>query len=177
MAINNKPIFTGTPQINWCINASSSSTGITSASDSLYGLALNATGSVIQSGSNGWFTNAGAPGSATVNAYVAFIADATNGGYVQKIRFKAVGTTTTTVARVFINNGSVHTTAFNNTLFDEITLTGVSASLTAANTVYELPLNFALPPGYRVIVTLGTASTTNNGWDISCIGGSYTALP
>ena len=46
-------------------------------------------------------------------SYLAFTADATNGGYVQKMRFRAVTGTgnnnIATVARVWINNGSATT--------------------------------------------------------------------
>ena len=35
-------------------------------------------------------------------------ADATNGGYIQRIRFKALGTNVATVARVFLNPGTAH---------------------------------------------------------------------
>lgn len=34
-----------------------------------------------------------------------FASDATNGGYIQRLRFKALGTNTQTVARIYINNG------------------------------------------------------------------------
>lgn len=101
-----------------------------------------------------------------------FTADVTNGGFVQRIRFRTVGTNASaTVARVFINNGSTNATAGNNILFDEITLPATTVSETAAQAVYELPLNFALPPGYRLNVTVGT--TIAAGYFVSVIGGKY----
>ena len=39
-----------------------------------------------------------------------FTADATNGGYVQKLVARALGTNVATVLRVFVNNGSASTT-------------------------------------------------------------------
>ena len=39
-----------------------------------------------------------------------FTSDATNGGFVQRIRFRSAGTNIATVARVFINNGSANST-------------------------------------------------------------------
>ncbi len=105
--------------------------------------------------------------------YLAFTADATNGGYVQRIRFRTLGTNSAaTVARVWINNGGVNTTAANNTLFDEITLPSTTAIQTAAQANYELPLNFALPSTDRIYVTLGTAPNTA-GWQATVIGGKY----
>lgn len=100
-----------------------------------------------------------------------FTADATNGGFVQRIRFRAAGTNIATVARVFINNGSANTTPANNILYDEITLAATTLSEVAALAVYELPLNFALPPGYKLNVTLGT--TVAAGYYVSVIGGKY----
>jgi hypothetical protein len=105
--------------------------------------------------------------------YLAFTADATNGGFVQRIRFRALGTNSNaTVARVWINNGGTTSTAANNTLFDEITLTATTNSETSALATFELPLNFALPPTDRLYVTLGTAPTSA-GWQATVIGGKY----
>ena len=100
-----------------------------------------------------------------------FTADATNGGFVQRIRFRAAGTNIATVARVFINNGSVNSTPANNILYDEITLPASTLSEVAALPVNELPLNFALPAGYKLNITLGT--TIAAGYYVSVIGGKY----
>lgn len=105
--------------------------------------------------------------------YLVFTADATNGGYVQKIRFRAIpgGNNVATVARVWINNGSTTGTAANNILYDELTLAATTANAAAAIQNYELPLGFALPAGYRIYVTLGTGVAT--GYASSIIGGKY----
>ena len=95
----------------------------------------------------------------------------TNGSYVQKIRFRHVGTNVATVVRVWLNNGGATTTALNNSLFDEITIAANTVSQTAASTNYELPLNFALPPSYRIYVTTGTVLAA--GLDVTVIGGDY----
>lgn len=99
-----------------------------------------------------------------------FTADV-DGAFVQRIRFRAAGTNIATVARVFINNGSTNATAANNILYDEITLAATTLSEVAALPVYELPLNFALPAGYKLNVTLGT--TVAAGYYVSVIGGKY----
>jgi hypothetical protein len=105
--------------------------------------------------------------------YLAFTADATNGGYVQRIRFRTLGSNSNaTVARIWVNNGATTSTGTNNTLFDEITLPTTTVSQVAGQANYELPLNFALPAGYRIYVTLGTAPTSA-GWDAIVIGGKY----
>ena len=97
-----------------------------------------------------------------------------SGSFVQRVRFKASGSTTATVARVFINNGQATGSAANNVLFDEITLPLTSATQTAATAVYEIPMNIALPAGYRILTTLATAQSAGGGWYASAVGGSYT---
>jgi len=96
-----------------------------------------------------------------------------SGGFIQRIRFKASGSATATVGRVFINNGQSTGSAANNVLFDEITLAATTATQTAATAVYELPLNIALPAGYRILTTLGTVQSAGGGWYATVVGGSY----
>ena len=107
----------------------------------------------------------------TGTVLTAFTADATNGGFVQRIRFRAAGTNIATVARIFINNVSSNATPSNNILYDEITLAATTLSETSALAVYELPLNFALPAGYKLNVTIGT--TVAAGYYVSTIAGKY----
>lgn len=111
-----------------------------------------------------------ASGSGVVTVFTASL----SGSFVQRVRFKASGSTSATVARVYINNGGAITTLTNNVLFDEITLAAVTpATSTAATTTYELPMNVALPANYRILATIGVAQTTG-GWYVSAVGGSYT---
>lgn len=105
------------------------------------------------------------------NAQLAFTADATNGGFIQKLRFKSIGTNVVTVARIFINNGATNGTAANNYFFGEITLPATSAIATASTMDVEYPLSLALPAGYRVYVLLAT--TVAAGWIVGGIGGKY----
>jgi hypothetical protein len=94
-----------------------------------------------------------------------------NGSYVQRVRFRPSGTSVQTVARLFINNGSTNATAANNILFDEITLSAITLSETAAQPSFEIPMNFAIPAGYVLNITIGT--TVAAGWYVSAIGGDY----
>ena len=103
--------------------------------------------------------------------YPIFTADTTNGGYVQRVRFRPLGTNAATVARVWINNGGDTTNEVNNSLWDEIAIALTTVSQTAAQATYELPLNFPLPAGYRLYVTLGTL--VNTGFNVTVIGGKY----
>lgn len=214
----------------------------------------------------------------SVNVIPVFTADTTNGGFVQRIRFKAVGSTTNaTVARIWINEGILNQasplttpaaptatpsgsgsslyggtfygkvqaidqwggwstvgaessavtvttgqnipwqwTAVNNAVsyrlfvgpassgeygyfntttnsytqttiptqlgnpldfastnlfYGEISLPIVTAVANAATPDIEYPMNIALPPGYRIMVGLGTTVTA--GWHVSVIGGKY----
>lgn len=111
-------------------------------------------------------------GTAAANTLV-FTADATNGGYVQRLRFKATGTNTATVARVYINNGSTNGTAANNRFYGEVSLPAITATSTSATVDIDYPLNIALPPGYRIYVGLASNTATFTGWYVTVIAGAY----
>jgi hypothetical protein len=102
---------------------------------------------------------------------VVFAADATNGSFLQKLKIRPKGTNVASVMRVFLNNGGVSTTATNNTLFDEISLPATTNTEVAALAGFEYPVNLALPAGYRVHVTLGTAVA--GGYAVTGVGGDY----
>lgn len=107
------------------------------------------------------------------NNVVAFTANATNGGFIQRIRFKAVGTNAVSVARIYINNGSVNTTATNNTFYGELSLPATTASTTAGTVDIDYPMNFALPAGYRIVIGISAAATLASGWVPTVIAGAY----
>lgn len=107
------------------------------------------------------------------NNQVVFTADATNGGFVQRLRFKAKGTNTVSVARIYINNGSTNSTASNNTFYGEISLPATTATTTAATQDVDYPLAMALPPGYRIVVGVSAASALATGWVVTTIAGAY----
>lgn len=104
--------------------------------------------------------------------YKLFTAGA-NGSYIQKIRFRPVGSPAATVCRIFISS-STTTNATNTWLYDEITLPAVTLSQTAASSVFELPLNFALNASYLLYVTFGTSTgASGTGYSVVCIAGDY----
>ena len=94
-----------------------------------------------------------------------------NGSYVSQLIVRPVGTNAQTVLRVFINNGSTNATQANNCLFTEITLPPNTASANSGLQGTSIPLNFALPAGYKVNVTLGTAVSA--GYRVMAQGGDY----
>jgi hypothetical protein len=100
-----------------------------------------------------------------------FTADATNGSYVQRIRFKAGGTNVASVARIYINNGSSPGTATNNTFYGEVSLPATTATAAASTIEIDYPLDFVLPAGFRLYFGLGTAVAA--GWVATVIGGNY----
>jgi hypothetical protein len=68
-------------------------------------------------------------------------------------------------------NASAGDISNNNELIGELSLPIVTGTATAATIDIDYPLNFALPPGYRIIV--GLATTVTAGWMATCIGGDY----
>ena len=111
------------------------------------------------------YTGAGA------NNSLIFTADATNGSFVQRIRFKAGGTNVASVARIFINNGSANTTAANNVFYGEVSFPAITAIATASTADIDYQMNFALPAGFRLYFGLGTAVAA--GWVATVIAGNY----
>jgi hypothetical protein len=95
-----------------------------------------------------------------------------DGAFVQRLLARSLGTNVATVLRVFLNNGGANTTAANNVLIHEMTLPATTLSEVAAQPPYELALNFPVPPGYKLLCTLGTAVAA--GYAVTVLGGSYT---
>ncbi len=106
----------------------------------------------------------------SVNNVLVFTAGA-NGSFVQRLRFKAIGSNAATVARIYLNNGSVHTTAANNSFYGEISLPLTTASTTAATIDIDYPMNFALNATFAIYVGLG--ATVSAGWVCVAIAGDY----
>jgi len=145
MPANTSPIFTVTPDVQ--------------------SVAQNNSGLVV-----GPTANTALDGSGTL--YKLFTAGA-NGSYVQKIRFRPVGSPAATVCRVFVSS-STTTSATNTWLYDEITLPATTLSQTAASSVFELPLNFALNANYLLYVTFGTSTgSAGTGYSVVCVAGDY----
>lgn len=103
-----------------------------------------------------------------------FTADTTNGSFLRSIMVKVGGATaaatSAAVLRLFINNGAVTTTNTNNVLWKELTLPVVTPSATAPTPDYEIPANFLLPAGQRIIALISATQTTA-GYVVFGIGG------
>jgi hypothetical protein len=98
-----------------------------------------------------------------------------NGAKIDEIKCKSLGTNVKTVLRIFINNGSVTTTAINNTLYAEVDLPATTANdsnaITTELIVLEPLTNLVLSPSYKLYVCVGT--TVAAGWQITAIGNDY----
>jgi hypothetical protein len=100
-----------------------------------------------------------------------FTADTTNGGYVNKVIAMPLGTNVATVLRIFLNNGSSTSTALNNIMIAQVTITATTNTEVAALPAFEIPINLALAPGYKLTGTIGTAISA--GLAVSTHGGAY----
>ena len=101
-----------------------------------------------------------------------------DGGRVERIRVRALGTNVATVLRIFINNGSDPAVAANNVLYAEKTIAATTLSETAELALNELPTTtdptafpLVLPPNYRLYCTIGT--TVAAGLRVTAIGSTY----
>lgn len=146
---NQQPIFTRQGEI-------STNNGITSTANMSFSPLLTATGD---------FSGISA------NHKIVFTADPTNGSFVQRLRFKAIGTNVATVARIYINNGGSQLIANNNSFFGEQSLPATTLINTAGTIDVDYPMNIALNPGFRIFVGLGT--TVAAGWICTPVGGLY----
>lgn len=103
--------------------------------------------------------------------YGPIITGGANGSRLDFIKVRPLGTNVATVIRVWINNGSATTTAANNSLYLERTLASTTVSETAEQPDINLPLSIAIPSGYRIYATFGTAVAA--GFHLTMVGGDY----
>lgn len=104
-----------------------------------------------------------------------------NGSRIDQIKARALGTNVATVLRLFVNNGSDPATAANNSLIHEKTIAATTLSQTAelvdnlitisVNSTETVPPIQALPAGYRIYASVGTAIAA--GLQVTVSGGDY----
>lgn len=116
------------------------------------------TGSILWS----W---AAATGAASYRIYVG----PTTGGQITY--FTSTTNSFTQTAAVGTRDSLSNSVSNNNALIGEISLPATSSSTSAATVDIDYPLNFALPPGGRIIVGLG--ATVVAGWVVTGVGGEY----
>ena len=160
MAVTATPVFTQTPNVG-ALNAivSTAMTNTTSFDGTM--AAGTAMALVFTAGADG----------ARIDQVMCRLAS-TNGA-------TASGTSSATVVRFWINNGSANTTAGNNIFLGEVAIpaTAVTGLATSALTTYPLtlPLNgLNIPATYRIYAgTTVAAGGTNIAIAISAFGGNY----
>lgn len=94
-----------------------------------------------------------------------------NAAFCAEITALPIGTNTASVLRIFLNNGSTNTTAANNILWKEVSLPSTTLTEVAAQTPVVIPINQAIPAGYRLYATIGT--TVAAGWRVIALTGDY----
>ena len=149
-------------------------------------MAGNATPQFTQNGNIGTPQNVTAAntsseggGTIATDIFKIFTADATNGSFVEYVRFiptaTAPTTTTATVGRLFISTVQAGATTNANThLIAEIVLPAVAAdnAASAVNWI-DIPLNFRIPAGNTLLVTNHAAPAANSVWKAIPFGGDY----
>lgn len=110
------------------------------------------------------YTGAGA------NNSLVFTAGA-NGAYVKGLWLKPAGTNVASALRAFVNNGSANTTAANNSFLDDISLPATTASAVLGTVLLYMPIERAIPAGFRIYVGLATAVAA--GWVVTPEAGQY----
>lgn len=114
------------------------------------------------------------------NTYEIFDADPTEGSFVQRVIFKPISTIAATVIRLWFCSATgtftagTTNTAANTTMIAEITVAAWTASNTLAAPAYEIPLNFPMPAGTKLLVTYGTSTgAATTGFNPLTIAGKY----
>jgi hypothetical protein len=107
--------------------------------------------------------------------YCVWTADPTNGGYLEEVRVKAdpVNNTAATVCRLYINNGSTIATPANSTFVTEISIPAVTASATAAQPDFVIPVGKVFDPGFKAYLSFGTAPGGSGQFSGTGFGGDY----
>ena len=117
-------------------------------------------------------TNLDGTGTLGTDIFEVFVSAATFGSFLQGLVISPRGTNVASVMRIFLNNGGSNGTAANNAKIGEVALPATTATAVAALPTYAFPFNRPLAPGYRILVTLGTAVA--GGYAVSAFGGDYT---
>jgi hypothetical protein len=115
-----------------------------------------------------------------VNTFLIYTADATNGSFIQYVRLKAVSTVAATVARLWLCTATgaftagTTNTAATTAMIAEISIPAITASNTAATPHFDIPVNFGLAPGTKLLMTFGTSTgAATTGFNPLTVAGDY----
>jgi hypothetical protein len=101
----------------------------------------------------------------------------TDGALVTGILAMPLGTNVASVARLFLNNGGVLTTASNNAMISQISLPATTNTEVAALTPLWIPiprLMQDLKATYRLYITIGTAVAA--GWQFTAAASRWATV-
>lgn len=114
---------------------------------------------------------------------IIFMADATEGGYVDRVILKSVGSPAATVARIFYCTSTVASgsftpgttnTAANTSMLAEVSLAAITSSNTAAQNDVVIPIRMPMPAGTKLLIGFGTSTgASGTGYAVTTIGGKY----
>jgi hypothetical protein len=114
------------------------------------------------------------------NITATFQADTTEGGFVDEIRLKPVGSPAATVVRVFVCTVTgaftpgTSNTVVTTTMIAELSLAAVTSSNAVAQNDIAIPIRKALPAGYRLLMTFGTSTgASGTGYAVTTFATKY----
>ena len=118
-------------------------------------------------------------GTIATDIFKMLTADATNGTFIEFVRWIPTATTptttTATVGRLFLSSvTSGATTNANTHLIAEVALPAIAAdnASTAANWL-DVTLNIRIPAGWTLLATCHAAPAANTAWKAIPFGGDY----
>lgn len=109
-----------------------------------------------------------------------FQADATEGGYVDRVILKPIGSPTQTVIRIFycsatgaFTPGTTNTTT-NTSLIAEFGALGATAANNIAQYDIVIPIKMPMPAGTRLLIGSGTSTgASGNTYAVTTVGSKY----
>lgn len=114
---------------------------------------------------------------------IIFMADATEGGWVDRVILKSVGSPAATVARVFYCTSTVAAgsftpgttnTASNTSMLAEATLAAVTTSNTVSQNDVVIPIRMQMPAGTKLLIGFGTSTgASGTGYAVTTVGSKY----
>lgn len=107
-------------------------------------------------------------------------ADATEGGFVQKIILKSISSIAATVVRIWYCSATgaftpgTTNTAANTTLIAEISIAAWTASNTTSSPQYEIPINMGFAASTKLLISFGTSTGAGTtGFNPLVVAGKY----
>lgn len=111
----------------------------------------------------------------TMNTKEVFGGDDTNGAFIERLRFKAVGTNVQTVARIYFNDGGINT-VWGSAPTHNSPSTATTGGTIPRSTTYYARIVAIGPGGARSPVSTEQSQATGAGTDTNTITWNWTAV-